>query len=147
MISSGVTALAGGISRFCRDGSVSEGSGEDHIVSKEKIAMLRRKALRKGVWFRVLSRAERGIVDLTLRYVEKIKSSTLTKVLRGILRKLSDAVEHFFTWRLEQIGRPLAEMMSEAASLWGNQEAKDWKKDTSYIQLLGLNKLSSNVRI
>ena len=103
--------------------------------------------MRNGIWFRALSKTERGIIDLTLRCVEKITSSILRQVLQRILGKLAFAVEHFFTWRLEQIGRPLAEMMSEVASMWGNREAENWKNDVPYIQLLGLNSLSSSVRI
>ena len=100
---------------------------------------MRRKSLRKGVWFQALNSMERGILDLTLRYVDKVRSRILSKVLRAILGKLSYSVDHYFTWRLELIGRPLAERMSRAATALGVRGAERWKDDRSFIQLLGLN--------
>jgi len=97
--------------------------------------------LRRGVWFRALTRIERGIIDLTLRCVDKVQSNTLKTVLSDIIGKLENVVDHFFTWRLEQIGRPFAEGVSRAAALMGVKGAEKWKDDRSFLQLIGLHHL------
>ena len=51
-------------------------------------------ALRRGVWFRTLNRVERGIIDLTVRYVDNIKSAKLAKVVTAIIEKLQLAMEN-----------------------------------------------------
>lgn len=108
---------------------------------------LRRRALRRGVWFRALSRTERGVVDLTIRCVERVNNSVLGTVLSRILTKLEEAVEHFYTWRLTEEGRSLAAICSQAAVSWGYGRAAGWRDDRSYMQLLGLNRRSSSVRL
>ena len=77
---------------------------------------MRRKSLRQGVWFRALTRIERGIIDLTLRCVDKVQSNTLKTVLSDIIGKLENVVDHFFTWRLEQIGRPRSGRTTDPSS-------------------------------
>ena len=108
--------------------------------------MLRRKSLRRGIWFKALSKIERGLIDLTLRCVQRVRSPILINVLQTILLKLSQAVHHFFTWRLEQIGRPIAKNLSEVAVSWGVKRAENWPFDNTYLQCLGLNYLSASMR-
>lgn len=112
---------------------------------KNDLLHMKKKSLRNGVWFKALSKIERGIIDLTVRYVERIRSHLLIDVLQRILKKLSEAVNHPFVWRVEQIGRPLAKCASEVALSWNVKQAVSWKDDVSYIRCLGLNYLSSHV--
>ena len=55
-------------------------------ASIAQIAFSKKAALRHGVWFRALSRVERGILDLTTRYVVRIRSPTLANVVTAILK-------------------------------------------------------------
>ena len=121
-------------------------SGVHPIVLKE-LSKLRRKSIRKGVWFNALTKIQRGIVDLTLRYVERVRSKILEKVLSEIMSKLRYVVDHFFTWMLELTGQPIAERMSRAAAALGVKGADRWMEDQSYIQLLGLHDLSTRCAI
>ncbi len=50
----------------------------------------KKTALRRGIWFRSLNRVERGIIDLTVKYVDNIKSAKLAKVVDGHNRKAAD---------------------------------------------------------
>src|SRR5438046_2238558 len=61
-------------------------------VSLRELAQLRRRSLRKGVWFQQLTKVERGIVDLTLRCVQSVRSRMLERMLREFTRKLEYAV-------------------------------------------------------
>jgi hypothetical protein len=49
---------------------------------KEELAKLKAIAVRRGLWFKVLSAAERAIVDLTLKVVKRVRSSVLKEVLK-----------------------------------------------------------------
>ena len=59
------------------------------LLSVAKLAKVKQVALRRRVWFRVLSRVERGVLDLTVRYVNEVKSALLAKVLTAIVEKLA----------------------------------------------------------
>jgi hypothetical protein len=66
-------------------------------------------------------------------------------MLEQITSKLRFIVDHFYTWKLEAIGKPIAERMCTAAVSIGVTRAEKWKDDRSYIQLLGLNSIYANV--
>ena len=64
------------------------------LLSVGELVEARKVAQRRGVWFRVLSRVERGIVDLTVKVVDCIKSGKLAKMLEAIVEKLQLALEN-----------------------------------------------------
>jgi len=66
----------------------SQGTPRGGFLSSEKLVKVKQLALRRRVWFRVLSRVERGVLDLTVRYVNNVKSALLAKVLTAIMEKL-----------------------------------------------------------
>lgn len=103
---------------------------------------IRKKALRRGLWFRALTSMQRGIVNLTIRYVAAVKSSMLGRTLQDILKVLSQAIEQGYLHRFFIAGKDLAEHLSDAACSWGNKDAVKWKFDKAYILCLGMNKLS-----
>ena len=140
MVFSKTTSSVIGEACACLQGQSEESNV--HLTFRNYLLAVKRKSLRKGVWFKALSRIERGIVDLTVRCVVRIRSPVLIQVLLGVLHKLLEAVKHPFMWRVEQIGRPLAEQMSEAALSWNLKEAVRWRNDVSFIRCLGLNYLS-----
>ena len=43
-------------------------------------------SLRKRVWYRAIDDLERGIINLTVRVVENVKSHNLVQALEGIAR-------------------------------------------------------------
>src|SRR6267143_3630667 len=100
-------------------------------LSKNSLFHLKTKALRNRVWFRVLSRIERGLLDLTIGWVDHVKSTKLAKVLDEILTKLMRAMNYNVLGAL-QIGTALAQRISEWASDWGNNAATEWGSDPSF---------------
>jgi hypothetical protein len=105
-------------------------------VSLSALARLRSLAVRRGVWFRVLSRLDRGLVDLTLRMLHSIRSRTLATTLWSIMQRLVEALEGKVSWMMRQVGGPLAEKMSRIAQGWGNKSAREWAKDRGFIRYL-----------
>jgi hypothetical protein len=77
-------------------------------ISVARLADAKKSALRRGVWFRSLSRLERGIIDLTVRYVDRIKSTKLAKVVTAIIGKLQYAMESSLDKLVRTINLPLA---------------------------------------
>lgn len=112
--------------------------------SKLVLANLKKKALRKGLWFRALTGIERGIVDLTIRLVKEPRSQELLATLDSIVRKLADAIQLGFLYIAETIGKPIAEQRVRAAVSWGHERAKEWLKDRSFAQFLGLMVLNDS---
>ena len=106
-------------------------------LSRQVLVALRTRALRRGVWFRVLSRIERGLVDLTIRWVDRVRSGRLARVLVEILEKLVRALESRMV-RAMGSGRMLALRLSEMAVAWGSMSAYQWRFDEGFRKALGM---------
>lgn len=109
------------------------------FASIKKLAELKKFALRRRVWFKSLSRVERGIIDLTIGYIDSIKSSKLAKVLTAIIEKLQVSMESKAERLVRTVGLALAKKVSEIAVKWGNRLAIDWAKDRDFARFLVLN--------
>jgi len=106
---------------------------------------IKTRALRRRVWFKATSRLERGIVDLTIRCVERIRSPVLAGILSEIVRRILRALENGFLKRAEKIGAKIAERVCGFALAWGNNTASSWKHDPSFVRFLGVNAVNSRV--
>jgi hypothetical protein len=60
-------------------------------LDRDELIRVRTQALRRGIWFRALTVAERAVVDLTIRVVGRVRSLLLAKVLASVVKKLLDA--------------------------------------------------------
>ncbi len=105
-------------------------------LTRETIAGLRLRALRRRVWYGALDRVERGLVDLTIRWVDRVRSRRLTETLLRILVKLARAMEQGMAGVLTT-GRELALRASCLAVEWGNRQAHAWRFDESFWRSLG----------
>ena len=112
-------------------------------LTREALARLRLKALRRGVWFRDLKRSERKLLDLTIRVVEKVRSFLLAKLVSRIVGKLCEAMESRIFRLMRTEGRSLAEKLSMIGEAWGNRAAKFWANDRGFMQYLTVSNLSS----
>ena len=68
--------------------------GSSVFLSVAELVEVQKVAQRRGVWFRALNRVERGIIDLTVKVVDCIKSGKLAKMLEAIVEKLQLALEN-----------------------------------------------------
>ena len=101
------------------------------------------RALRRRVWFKVTSRLERGIVDLAIRCVERIRSPVLTRIISEIVRRISMTMGNGFLETANRLGSAIAEKVCGIAERWGNENASSWKCDSSFITFLGINAVNS----
>jgi hypothetical protein len=107
--------------------------------SVRMLAQEKKLALRRRVWFKLLSRVERGIIDLTVRYVDCIKSVKLAKVVMAIMDKLKIATESIVDRLVRFVGLPLALRISQIAVSWGNHLASKWAEDHAFARFLIIN--------
>jgi hypothetical protein len=109
----------------------------DTVLSRDELVMMRVKALRSGVWFKVLSGVERSMVNLAIRVVERVvKSSLLARSMVGIIDKLKQATENRFLRMVGKVGVPLARKLGGIAQVWGNKSASQWTEDPGFIRYL-----------
>ena len=113
-------------------------------ISVGRLVEARRTALRCGVWFRVLNRIERGILDLTVRCVDRIRSARLAKVVTAILIKLKLAMESAVERMVRVVGRSLAQKISSMAVSWGNVSASQWAEDPVFARYLAITQMNAH---
>ena len=106
-------------------------------LTRQVLIGFRTRALRKRVWYRTLSRIERGLVDLTIQWVDHIQSKPMTRTVRKILRKLEEALLERVLRALRR-GGLLALRISELAMTWGNKSALSWRFELDFKWSLGL---------
>ena len=63
------------------------------MFGKKDLVQLKLRAMRRGVWFRALSRIDRVLLELTVRVVPRVRSFKLAKMLSTIVERLEDALE------------------------------------------------------
>jgi len=108
------------------------------LLSRGKLAKIRTIAIRRGVWYKTLNKAERALVELTIRIVKKIGSPLLNRVLTSIIEKLQASLESGVAVQLLKVGQPLAEKISLIAQSWGSVSAFQWKSDHGFIRFLAV---------
>jgi len=113
-------------------------------LTKNELAKIRARAIRRGVWFRVLSRAERAYMGLTIRVVDRVRSHLLANVLVPIIRKLLDAMRSRIVRLINEVGRPFAQKLGRIAQDWGNVSAARWGLETGFIQYLAVTYMNTH---
>ena len=108
------------------------------MYTREFLLELRRKAIRRRVWYTCLDRVDRGIVYLVTRVVDRVESAVLGVVLLKITKKLRDAMKSGFTRLMESEGFRMAMDAAERAVEWGSGVAEDWARDVGYVRYLTL---------
>jgi len=104
---------------------------------------IKARALRHKIWFKTLSRAERAIIDLTVKCVERIRSRILTRVISKILDKILKTLKNSFLETADKVGRETVERLCRIAGRWGNRTASGWKHNRDFIRFLGVNAVNT----
>jgi len=112
-------------------------------MTREVLARLRTRALRQQVWSRALDHLERGLVDLTMRWVDQVKSGRLRTVLMEILAKLVRALDNGMVKALER-GKRWAARSSDLAVRWGDTQSYRWRLEEAFQRFLGLGLGTAN---
>jgi len=113
-------------------------------LTRSELIKIKIKALRKGVWFRVLTRVERACIDLVMKVVERVRSRLLRKVLSSIMNKLEEAMESRVRRLICTLGDNLAIRTSQIAQAWGNKSAAKWTEDSGFKQYLTITYMNAS---
>jgi len=108
------------------------------------LVLIRQKAWRKKVWLKALNSVERGLVSLTIRCVDQVRSSTLIAMLRSIVERLEAALRSRVEKLMVKVGWPLAQRLARLASSWGNQNALSWTLDAKFARHLTIMHLNNS---
>lgn len=113
------------------------------LLTRRGLMKIKTRALRQKVWFRAVSRVERGIVDLTIRCVERIRSPVLARAVLGIVSKILETLREGFVERAERAGREVIEKLCVLAERWGNESCSVWRQDDGFVRFLGVIALNA----
>ncbi len=108
------------------------------ILNRTQLMKIKCKALRAGVWYKALPRIDRVLVDLTIKVAENIRSLQLARSICTIVGKLEALLESGLSKSLRSVAYSLAEKISLIAQKWGNNAAKRWATDSSFVFFLAI---------
>ncbi len=108
------------------------------FLSLHKLVEAKKLAFRRGVWYRALTHLERSAVDLTIRYVDNIKSTQLAKMLTAIITKIQQTTESTLNRLIRTMGTPMAQKVSSMAVNWGYSSASKWADDPCFACYLAV---------
>jgi len=95
---------------------------------------VRRKALRRRVWYGALDRVERGILSLAARLVDRVESEVLGVELVKIVSKLNEAMRSRFARCRNEFGFRRARVVAGQALSFGYEMAAGWASDLDFIR-------------
>jgi len=113
------------------------------LLDRKSLMKIKKRASRHGVWFKALSRVERSIIDLTIKCVERVRSPTLATIVSSIVGKVLKTLESRFLETVNRVGSAIAEKVCAVAERWGSENASSWKRNSSFIRILGINTVNS----
>jgi len=114
------------------------------MFGRNNLLWLKLKARRSGIWFKVLSRLDRKLLDLTIKVADKVRSPRLMRELLAVARKVESALESRFSKAIYETGFPLAHKLGLLAKKWGNPFAESWGSDISFARFLAIIQLNNN---
>jgi len=124
--------------------SASSSRGRSTIgLSRAALVRLKLKSLRSGAWFKVLRSTERALVDVTIRVVDRVRSSVLADALFSVVGKLLDASRSRIEVAVKEFGLPYVHRLSLLAQQWGNESARQWMSDLSFARFIAVMHLNS----
>jgi hypothetical protein len=104
------------------------------FLEKAQLMKLKLKAMRSGVWFRVLHRIDRALLDLTIKVAGTVRSFILAEKILSVVRKLDSVWENRLVRAAREIGVLMTRKVSLIAQKWGNVEAKEWVFDGRFAK-------------
>ena len=113
------------------------------FLNKTQLTKLKKKAIRRGVWFTVLRRIDRALIDLTIKVRDIVRSYNLVKSILTIARKVQEVFQSKLAHGIKEIGIPLSRKLSLLAQNWGNKGTWKWVNDANFAWYLTITKLNS----
>jgi hypothetical protein len=112
------------------------------FLGKAQLLKLKLKAVRAGVWFKILPRIDRVLVDLTMKVAGTVRSCTLAESILVVVRKLESVLESRFLRAVREVGFPVARRLGLIAQEWGNAAGGNWGCDVGFARYLAAMSLN-----
>ena len=112
--------------------------GDLKLLVRCELIRVKVRAVRRGVWYRVLSRIERGLVDLAILTVRRVRSPVLARSVVFVVKRLLSFMESRVARQMRTVGYQLAEKLARVAVGWGNGSAVSWVTDCAFARFLAV---------
>ncbi len=106
------------------------------MFTREFLSEVRRQALRRRVWYSALDCVERGILSISAKVIEGVKSSLLNIQIVRIIAKLRDACKSGFVRHMERYGVERVRVVQAEAARLGYLGAAALSRDLGFIRYL-----------
>ena len=106
------------------------------MFTKEFLSGVRRMALRRRVFFKALDGVERGILSISAKIIDSVKSGVLMIQLVKIISKLRDACKSDFVRHLERYGMERVRVVQSQAAGFGYRGADKLIGDFGFVRYL-----------
>ena len=107
------------------------------MLTVNYLRQLKRMALRKRVWYQCCSNLDRGIVNLTLKTMNRVRSHLLSDIIHDIIEGIKANLQSCFLRHVEIYGKTKAvELFEQSRKLGiGGQE---WMKEPAFARFLAM---------
>ena len=112
------------------------------FLNSTQLSIIKRKALRRGIWYRFLQKIDRALFDVTLRVTSRIRSSSLARSILSVVQKIEGFLENEVLRAVREVGFPLARKIGILAQSWGLRSARLWGSDEGFARYLAVMKLN-----
>ncbi len=100
---------------------------------------LKLRAVRSGVWFKVVSSIDRALMNAVLQVVnDGVRSLYLARAMSSVVTMLNDMLRNQARQTVNAVGFQLARKLGQIALGWGNASAIGWLHDVSFASFLGV---------
>jgi len=106
------------------------------MFTKDFLLIIRRQALRRRIWYSALDCIERGILSISARIIDDVKSTLLNIQIVKIIAKLKDAGKSGFIRNLERHGVERIQEIQKQATRLGYKSAGALSKDLNFLRYL-----------
>ena len=111
-------------------------------LNSTQLSIIKRKALRRGIWYRFLPKIDRALFDVTLRVASRIRSSLLARSILSVVQKIEGFLESRVLHAMREVGFPLACKLGMIAHSWGYKRARLWGSDCDFARYLAVMELN-----
>lgn len=107
------------------------------MLTVNYIRQLRKKAMRKRVWFQHCSSLDRGIINLTLKTVNRVRHGLLSDILHEIIQGIKAHTQSSYLRHVAIYGKTKAvELVEQSRKLGiGGQE---WTREPEFPRFLAM---------
>ena len=107
------------------------------MLTVNYLRQLKRTAMRKRVWYQRCSDLDRGIVNLTIKTLRRVRSYLLSEIIHNIIDDIQAYLQSCFQKHVETFGKTKATELVEQSRKLGIGGQK-WMKEPAFPRFLAM---------